>query len=218
MSGPVRVLAFVAAGFLGLAGWNLFAMYMTKNVLLDMPSMEGAGEYFTMEKEAFKSYPGKNPLEAMARYSRDLADRKLREARTAEERAGVAAEIFYGFWMTQGRGRAELCAEAGVNISPYRAAFERRHERQLKRASRFLGDEKTRERLYKKYRATIQSRLHYEMLYIKGIGIPSSIKDACAEVLDHRDILLGKTDFSSVLPALNHELMSYVPPVAEAAE
>jgi hypothetical protein len=210
MDSVIKVLAIVVAGLIGLAGWNFFALTMTKNVLLDMPSMEAAGEYFDMQQEAFKKYPGKDPFEAMSRYSQDLAAEKLSEAETPEAKAKVAAEIFYGFWMTQGRGRAEFCAETGVDITPFGEAFEKRNARQLKKALALMGaDKKVEDKLWKKYRATILSRIGFEMLYIKGYGVPSSHKEACEEVLAKRHLFLDRIDFRVALPTLNHALVSY---------
>lgn len=210
MESLVKIVAFVVAGLLGLGGWNLAALYMTKNVLLDMPSMEAASEYFTMEQAAYKKYPGKNPFEAVSRYSHDLADEKLREAETAESKAKVAAEIFYGFWMTQTRGRSEFCDQAGIDISAFREALEKRNGRQLRKATALMGaDEKAQERLYRKYRNTILSRVQFEMLYIKGYGIPSSAQDACLQVLDEQQTFLDRVDFRVALPTLNHALMSF---------
>lgn len=51
-------------------------------------------------------------------------------------------------------------------------------------------------------------RLGYNMLYIKGQGVPSTGKVACETLLEQKSAALAHTAFKATAPALNDALLT----------
>lgn len=183
---PARLLAAIGAALLSLTLFNLGATSLTRNVLLDMPALEAGAEYARIGQEALRKYPKLSPLEARAKYSNEILEERLAEAEGAPARAVVAASAFLGFWLVQGRARAEFCNAAGVDFARFQADFEQENEALHEIATAVLEKANApEERLWKSARGVMQQQIQYEMLYIKG-GLPTERKDACEFLLARR--------------------------------
>ncbi len=206
---PFKLLAAIGVGIASIAAFNLGAMQLTTKVLLDMPAMEAQGEYFRIGQEAMRKYPKLSPLEARSTYSNELLIEHLEKAADDRARAILGAETFIGFWMLQGRARAEFCAEAGVDFASFRAAFEARNKNQHERAIALLSEQGTsEERLYEMFTQPMRDQVQYEMLYIKS-GLPTERKAACDYLLSKRVEILPFLEFHRAVPAANRALMIY---------
>lgn len=209
MNGPVKVLGLAAAGVLGLVGWNYFALWLTKNVLLDMPSMEADAAYAKLEMRALQEHKGVDPFTAVREESLKQAHEQLAAARDVTERSRIAADIFLGFWLTNARGIPDFCEHAKVDVAPFNASVRRMHAAQHTQALAVLGiDERGENARYRRYKQTISHRVEFSMLYIKGYGIPSTPEDSCTFLLEKRSTLLAAMNFGPSFPNINSALMS----------
>ena len=195
-------LKYVFAGVGGLAGFSLFAQLLTTDVLLDQDAMQAESAATELERGAMKQYRiGESPATALATYSKKLAWEKLEAAKSPGEKAQIAAAVFMGYWMANGRGRLEICAENGVDIGPVVEEFQRRNADLHDRATALLSDEGVSEdRLFEIHRGPIKRQIGYDMLYM--FGAPMSLKDSCVRLNQEATKFLPRTDFDKVEPGI----------------
>lgn len=210
---PMKLLVALAAGIGALAAFNIGAMKLTTGVLLDMPAMAAAGAYADIGRDALAKYPNLSPLAARAKYSNDLLTKELADAPDDDARALVAAKAFIGFWMVQGRARAEFCEKAGVDFSAFRTSFSARNEGLHSLALPLLeGAELSEKRLWDMHDDIMRDQIGYEMLYIKnGQGLPTEKKEACEFLLEKRHELMPFLEFRSAAPAGYKALVNTLP-------
>jgi hypothetical protein len=196
----LQLLKYLVAGAAGLAGFSLLAQYLAWNVFLDRPAMEASATYFRMESDAMTAYPHDGPLLALAKYSHEQAMKQMTGAANDATRAKIAASIFLGYWQANGRARGELCAQNGVDIGKFVREFEDHHANLHARARALLKDEEVSEdRLYEINRDAMLNHVSYEMLYLHD-GVPMSIRDSCARLLEQSFIFIPKMNFANLEP------------------
>lgn len=209
MGGFGKILGLAAAGLLGVVGWNYFALGLTKHVLLDMPSMEADAAFAKLETRALQEHKGVDPFTALREASLQQSREQLSAAKDATERGRIAADIFLGFWLTNVRGVPDFCDQAGVDISAFEDSMRRMHAAQHAKALAVLGiNEKGEDARYRRYKRTITRRVDFNMLYIKGYGIPSTKEESCKFLLEKRSTLLAAMNFGPSFPNINAILMS----------
>lgn len=209
--GPKNLLLALIAGVASLAIFNVGAVHLTRNVLLDMPALEAAAEYDRIGREAMAKYPNLGIIEARARYSNERLEKALNAAHDDDMRARLAAEAFVGFWMVHGRARAEFCEAAGIDFSDFRERFENRN-RSLYNAALPLVVSRTlsEERLWDRFDEIIRGQLDFEMLYLKnGHPMPTERAEACQFLLDRRAEILPRLDFRVASPAAYRALIAH---------
>jgi hypothetical protein len=182
----------LAAGIAGLVAFNLLALTLTRDVASESTSARVP-----------RHTPDLNPAPISVH---TFADEKIATATTERDKAKIAAGVFAGFWMLQGRGRAELCEEAGVDLTPFRLRFEGQHAALHSKATMLLAEDGIDiEYLYSVQRDAIQSRLSYEMLYLDGA--PTHLKDACERFLERADSNLAKLRFRQAEPGFAKRIL-----------
>lgn len=197
---PKRLLAAIAAAIFSTTLLNFGAVSVTKN-MLDLPALQVGADYAKIGEDALKKYPKLSPIEARAKYSNDLLKEKLSSAADPHERAVTAASAFMGFWLVQGRARAEYCEVAGVDLSAFRHDFEEQNRGLHEIAAGVLAREKYGEvKIWKTAKVTMLQQIQYEMLYIKG-GLPTTTTDACNYVLSKRADVRALMHFRYASPA-----------------
>ena len=194
-------LKYLFAGMAGLAAFSLLAQFLTHNVLLDHEAMQASAEFSNLRNSASLEHPNMSPSEAQAAKSKALVREQLARATNDAERAKIAASVFMGFWLTNGRGRAELCSEHGVDISSFVARFESKHAELHTKAAALLQDGPSEARLYAIHRNAIRSHLEYEMLY--STGAPTALSDSCKHFIESAGTYLRTLSFSQAEPRLN---------------
>jgi hypothetical protein len=204
MSVSWEPLKYLLAGVGGLTAFSLFAQLLTTNVFLDQDAMEAEGIASQLERGAMmEHHVGQSPGAALATYSKKIAWEQLDAAKSAGERAQIAASIFIGYWMANGRGRAEVCAEHDVDLSPVLEKFERRHADLHARALALLPlDGMSEERLYEIHRGPILRQIGSDMLYMHGA--PTSVAESCKRLVDEPHKFLTRTDFDAIEPGIAH--------------
>lgn len=183
----------LAAGIAGLVAFNLLALTLTRDV----------GSDSTSARALRHNTPNLKPAPISVH---TFADEQIATATTERDKAKIAAGVFAGFWMLQGRGRAELCEEAGVDLTPFRLRFEDQHAALHTKATILLAEDGVDiEHLYSVQRDAIQSRLSYEMLYLDGA--PTDLKDACERFLERADSNLAKLRFRQAEPGFAKRIL-----------
>jgi hypothetical protein len=194
-------LKYLFAGIAGLAAFSLLAQFLTHNILLDHESMQASAEFSNLQTSAAREHPNMSPGEARAAKSKSLVREQLAAAANDTERAKIAAGVFMGFWLTNGRGRAELCSAHGVDISSFVAKFESKHAELHAKAAALLQDGPSEARLYAIHQNAIRSHLDYEMLYLTGV--PTDLSDSCRHFMENAGTYLRTLSFSQAEPRLN---------------
>ena len=88
-----------------------------------------------MEREAARKYPNMTRSEAIKAVAAERAASQLGSAGSAEDKSKVAAHMFFGFYFTNVKGRAEYCTQHGTDITPFITAFTQGHAKEYERAS-----------------------------------------------------------------------------------
>lgn len=83
----------------------------------------------SMEEEAVRKYPNLPKSEAIARYARENAGQQL-ASKSGAARDASAAQMFYGFYYMNTRGRAEWCRRQGADLSQWQSTFSRIYARE----------------------------------------------------------------------------------------
>jgi hypothetical protein len=204
----LHLLKYLLAAAAGLAGFSLLAQYLTWNVFLDRPAMEASATYFRMESDAMTAHPKDGPLLALAKYSHEQAMKQMTGAANDATRAKIAASIFLGYWLVNGRARGELCAQNGVDLGKFVREFEDHHADLHARALVLLKDEDVSEnRLYEINRDAMLNHVSYEMLYLHD-GVPMSIHDSCAKLLEQSIVFIPKMNFANLEPWVANTILA----------
>jgi hypothetical protein len=86
-----------------------------------------------MRSEADRKYPGMAKSDAIRAVVTEESAKTM-AAQDASERRKTAAGMFWGFYYTNTRERVAYCAARGVDIAPFKDAFESVHDRELVQA------------------------------------------------------------------------------------
>jgi len=168
--------------------------------------MEASATYFRMEQDAWKTYPHDPPLLALAKFSHDEAMRQMHAAKSEAERRKIAAAIFLGFYLDNGRARGTLCAQNGVDITAFVRTFENHHADLHDKALKLVADEGVSEdRLYEMHKDAMLNHLGYEMLYLHD-GMLMSLKESCEKLLARSFVFVPLMNFRNVEPWIANEI------------
>jgi hypothetical protein len=120
-----------------------------------------------------------------------------------------------GYYLKNGRARAEVCDRYDVDISAFVRAFEERHADLHDRAVALLADV-GEDRIYDAQRRAMKEHVAYDMLYIHGETM--GIKDSCEKLVRQASVLLPTMNFATIEPSVSRALLTAPAPEAPAPE
>lgn len=147
--------------------------------------------------EALKQEAGKQMTATIEAQSGDRA-----------KQANTAADQFWGFLLVNTRSRVDFCKELGVDISPFREAFESVHREEIARATAIYAQRGAdKEKLYQILKAQLRKSTEQDMRdFAKGAN--TDLPGACRVVAQNGPDLANEIRFSKNLPAVHKALMA----------
>jgi hypothetical protein len=201
------LIKYAIAAIAGLGVFGFGSKFITEHMSYDKPAMEAAAVYFKMEEAAWKKYPQDPVLVALGKYSHEQAAKEMDGEKDEAARRKMAATIFLGFYLDNGRARGEFCAKYGVDVAAFVRAFEERHAELHAKALAVLADEGTpEESIYDENSRAMHEHVSYEMLYLDSSTL--GLKDACAKLVEKPYAYLPRMNFSEIEPGISNTLLS----------
>jgi hypothetical protein len=200
------VLKYVVSAVAGLGVFVLGSTFITSHMRWNRPATEASAVYFKMAGEAWQKYPQEQPLVALAKYSHEAALKEMDAAKDEATRRKIAATIFLGYYLDNGRARGEFCNKYGVDTSSFVSSFENRHAALRARALAVLEDDGALDDIYDSNSRAMLEHVSYEMLYLDSSAL--GLKDACAKLVERPYAYLPKMSFAEIEPAITSVLLS----------
>ena len=158
-------------------------------------NMEAAG--MPMEK------PEERPSAVAQQEATESMARKLAR-QTGAEKAGTAADNFWGFYLINTRARLEYCAGKGVDIGPFVRAFEDYHAPEVAIAKDIYRASPERppvDKLYEMIKADVEATVAQDQADMAA-NLHASQKEACAFLVKNTDAMLAEVNLKKMQPAV----------------
>jgi hypothetical protein len=128
----------VARGALGIAV-ALAAFYGVKTLKQEALGREPTSAELTkqlddLRERAEREHPDMSKTDAFKQLASEHTAKKL-ASQTADQQANTAADIFWGFYYMNTKVRTQYCAQRGIDLSPFVAAFTKEHSDAFAKAS-----------------------------------------------------------------------------------
>ena len=159
-------------------------------------NMAAAG--ITLEK------PPELPPSAVAQQEATESMARKLARQTGAERAGTAADNFWGFYLINTRARLDYCAGKGVDIGPFVRAFEDYHAPEVAIAKDIYRASPERppvDKLYEMIKADMEATVAQDQTDMAA-GLHVSQKEACAFLLKNTDAMLAEVNLKKMQPAI----------------
>src|SRR5678816_4949270 len=127
MTAITNIFKYIFGAFAVLVGFGVTAEIMASTWEAERPVMEASAIYGDMDAQTWTTYPQDVPLVALAKYAHDQVEKRMDAAKSGDAQRKTAAAIFMGYYLKNGRARAEVCDRYDVDISAFVRAFEERH-------------------------------------------------------------------------------------------
>lgn len=147
-------------------------------------------------------------IESLKRVTADAGNRRLDEMAPGAERRSAAADMFWGAYFLNTRGRVTYCKRLGVDVSPFVRSYERVNRDALDATRRdFQRRSWDPERLTPMLGNQQRSLLEVDMKEIAG-SLQGSTTDACNLIADSADAVAELLLFSKMAPRAYRALMT----------
>jgi hypothetical protein len=167
-----------------------------------------------LREEGAKKHPDLLPSEAMKQEATEQGKEELaKHSADKNKQAKVAADQFLGFLLVNTRTRVDYCKELGVDIAPFKAAFERAHRDEIARAAaihhqRGRDMAKDGEKLYGLLEGQFRKIIETDMRdAAKQLNTDQS--GACKAMAELATGLVEEMQLQKSNPVLHKALMSY---------
>lgn len=147
--------------------------------------------------------PEERPSAVAQQEATESMARKLAR-QTGAERAGTAADNFWGFYLINTRARLDYCAGKGVDIGPFVRAFEDYHAPEVAIAKDIYRASPERppvDKLYEMIRADVEATVAQDQTDMAA-GLHVSQKEACAFLVKNTDAMLAEVNLKKMQPAV----------------
>jgi hypothetical protein len=159
-------------------------------------NMAAAGN--TLEKP-----PEELPSAVAQREATESMARKLAR-QSGAERAGTAADNFWGFYLLNTRARPDYCAGKGVDIGAFVRAFEDYHAPEVAIAKDIYRASPERppvDKLYEMVKPDLEATVAQDQSDMAA-GLHVSQKEACEFLLKNADAMLAEVNLKKMQPAV----------------
>jgi hypothetical protein len=126
------------------------------------------------------------------------------------ERAGTAADNFWGFYLINTRARRDYCAGKGVDIGPFVRAFEDYHAPEVAIATEIYRASPERpgvDKLYEMIKPDVEATVAQDQADMAA-GLHVSQKEACEFLLKNAEAMLAEVNLKKMQPAVYSALHS----------
>jgi hypothetical protein len=147
--------------------------------------------------------PEDRPSAVAQQEATDNMAKKL-AAQSGPERAGTAADNFWGFYLLNTRSRLDYCAAKGVDIGPFVRAFADFHAQEVAIATDIYRASPQRppvDRIYDMIKPDLEATVAQDQTDMAA-GLHVSQKEACEFLLKNADAMLAEVNLKKMQPAV----------------
>ncbi|MEO1136609.1 MAG: hypothetical protein AAFW68_08375 [Pseudomonadota bacterium] len=161
-------------------------------------------KFWRITKTAEESYPHLPPVEARKQFVRDKYREAVAPLQTDEERQALAASIYMGFSMLNGRAIPAYCGEMNVDASAFEKGFRRQNRRLESALGRVLeAHGVTIEEAWARQERFAMAAAKAELMNAGGhIGSHS----VCTKLKEQPHLFLTKAHFTQEFPEIAQTL------------